>query len=123
MGESVDGRSTASVRQCALPGCDELIEVVPDRPERRYCTAAHRASARRARRAAAQSEGDRRLAETLPWLREPETEPEPVRTVTLAPAAPERPAERPSTARPRGGRPRQRGGRVLEPHQPQRGER
>ncbi|NMH97147.1 hypothetical protein HF526_07440 [Pseudonocardia sp. K10HN5] len=49
-----------------------MIEIIPGRPERRYCTAAHRSAARQARRASAQSEGDARLAEALPWLREPE---------------------------------------------------
>jgi hypothetical protein len=39
-------------RHCALPGCDEAIRTVTGRPERRYCTAAHRVAARQARRAA-----------------------------------------------------------------------
>ena len=38
-------------RRCALPGCDVKIEIAGGRPERRYCTAAHRAAARRTRRA------------------------------------------------------------------------
>ncbi|MFC5995517.1 hypothetical protein ACFQE5_14980 [Pseudonocardia hispaniensis] len=58
-----------STRRCALPGCDATFEIIPGRPERRYCTAAHRVAARQARRAAAQSGGDARLAEALPWLR------------------------------------------------------
>ena len=39
-------------RHCALPGCDEALRTVSGRPERRYCTAAHRMAARQARRAA-----------------------------------------------------------------------
>jgi hypothetical protein len=39
-------------RHCALAGCDEAVRVVTGRPERRYCTAAHRVAARQARRAA-----------------------------------------------------------------------
>ncbi|MGH3587662.1 MAG: hypothetical protein ACRDQ0_15200, partial [Pseudonocardia sp.] len=66
----------ATERRCALPGCDEVIEDIPGRPPRRYCTAAHRAAARQARRAAAQSEQDARLAATLPWLVEPDPEAE-----------------------------------------------
>ena len=61
-------------RRCALPGCDRTIPTTDGRPERRYCTAAHRAAARQARRAALQAEqrgGAEPLAETLPWLREP----------------------------------------------------
>lgn len=60
-------------RRCALPGCDRTITTTAGRPERRYCTAAHRAAARRARRAAAQPEqpdGPDALAEALPWLRD-----------------------------------------------------
>lgn len=60
-------------RRCALPGCDKAITSTAGRPERRYCTAAHRAAARRARRAAAQAEhpdGPDVLAEALPWLRD-----------------------------------------------------
>jgi hypothetical protein len=38
-------------RRCALPGCDAEIEIAGGRPERRYCSAAHRAAARRTRRA------------------------------------------------------------------------
>src|SRR5919108_1224005 len=60
-----------SPRRCALPGCEELLEDIPGRPPRRYCSAAHRAAARQARRAAAQQEQDARLAATLPWLAEP----------------------------------------------------
>ncbi|MER5673765.1 hypothetical protein [Pseudonocardia alni] len=65
-----------SLRTCALQGCDAPLEptgdVSGDRPQRRYCSAAHRLSARQVRRAAAQAAGDQRLADTLPWLREPE---------------------------------------------------
>lgn len=65
-----------SLRTCALQGCDAPLEptgdVSGDRPQRRYCSAAHRLAARQARRAAAQAAGDQQLAETLPWLREPE---------------------------------------------------
>ena len=60
-------------RRCALPGCDRTITTTAGRPERRYCTAAHRAAARRARRAAVQDEhpdGPDALAEALPWLRD-----------------------------------------------------
>jgi hypothetical protein len=60
-----------NARRCALPGCDEPIEDIPGRPPRRYCTAAHRAAARQARRAAAQLDQNARLAATLPWLAEP----------------------------------------------------
>jgi len=59
-------------RRCALPGCDRTITTTARRPERRYCTAAHRAAARRARRAAVQPEqpdGPDALADALPWLR------------------------------------------------------
>ena len=58
-----------TVKYCALPGCNAVIEPVPGRPERRYCSPAHRAAARQARRAAARREREARLAETLPWLR------------------------------------------------------
>ena len=60
-------------RRCALPGCDRTITTTAGRPERRYCTAAHRAAARRARRAAVpaeQPEGPDPLADALPWLRD-----------------------------------------------------
>ena len=60
-------------RRCALPGCDRTITTTAGRPERRYCTAAHRAAARRARRAAVQAEqpdGPDALADALPWLRD-----------------------------------------------------
>jgi hypothetical protein len=60
-------------RRCALPGCDRTITTTAGRPERRYCTAAHRAAARRARRAAVQTEqpdGPDALADALPWLRD-----------------------------------------------------
>ncbi|MGI9002786.1 MAG: hypothetical protein ACR2GH_14165 [Pseudonocardia sp.] len=60
-----------NVRRCALPGCNVLIEDIPGRPARRYCTAAHRAAARQARRASAH---EAYLAENLPWLREPTDE-------------------------------------------------
>ncbi|MBW3615893.1 MAG: hypothetical protein KY439_11395, partial [Actinobacteria bacterium] len=56
-------------RQCALPGCSAPIESAPGRPERRYCSAAHRAAARQARRASAHPEDEAPLAEALPWLR------------------------------------------------------
>ncbi|MGQ0482036.1 MAG: hypothetical protein ACT4O0_13580 [Pseudonocardia sp.] len=36
-------------RRCALPGCDVEIEQVPGRAARKYCSAAHRANARRMR--------------------------------------------------------------------------
>src|SRR5690349_12695699 len=62
-------------RRCALPGCDVEIQIAYGRPERRYCTAVHRAAARKARRAAShaqlRSEPAPDLAETLPWLRGP----------------------------------------------------
>ena len=67
-------------RRCALPGCDEGISSTDGRPERRYCTAAHRLAARRARRAAGGAERpDDPPAPTLPWLREPAVEPSVVR--------------------------------------------
>jgi hypothetical protein len=59
-------------RRCALPGCDASIVNIPGRPERRYCTAAHRAAARQARRAAMHPEQQARLVRTLPWLAEPD---------------------------------------------------
>ena len=34
--------------RCALAGCETMIEQVPGKPARRYCSAAHRAAARRA---------------------------------------------------------------------------
>jgi MinD-like ATPase involved in chromosome partitioning or flagellar assembly len=37
------------VHQCALPGCDVMIEELPGRPARKYCSAAHRAAGRRLR--------------------------------------------------------------------------
>ena len=77
-------------RRCALPGCDQAIATTDGRPDRRYCTAAHRAAARQARRAALQTgQRDRPgpLADTLPWLREPaETPDDPARpTAEVAP--------------------------------------
>ncbi|MDT0351756.1 hypothetical protein [Pseudonocardia charpentierae] len=61
-------------RWCALPGCDTRIFTDDGRPERRYCTAAHRAQARRVRREAIRVErlsDPAALAPELPWLREP----------------------------------------------------
>ena len=56
-------------RRCALTGCEVPIESVPGRPERRYCSAAHRAAARRARRAAtAPVPAAASLGDSLPWL-------------------------------------------------------
>ncbi|HVH23681.1 MAG TPA: hypothetical protein VNA11_14625 [Pseudonocardia sp.] len=43
-------------RRCALPGCDQPIDDVVGRPQRLYCTSAHRLAARQARRRAAQRE-------------------------------------------------------------------
>lgn len=60
-------------RRCALPGCDRTITITAGRPERRYCTAAHRAVARRARRAAVpagQPDGPDAPADALPWVRD-----------------------------------------------------
>jgi hypothetical protein len=77
-------------RRCALPGCDRTIPTTDGRPERRYCTAAHRAAARQARRAAQQAEqhdGPERLAEALPWVREPVAAPRPVEAAEPGPAA------------------------------------
>jgi hypothetical protein len=84
-----------NARSCALPGCAVIIEDIPGRPPRRYCTAAHRAAARQARRASTQSEQEACLAETLPWLREPAD-------VASAPSVPGRcrPAERSAPVRP-----------------------
>jgi hypothetical protein len=63
-------------RRCALPGCDERIPRTDGRPERRYCTAAHRLVARRARRAGRGAERpDEPLAPALPWVHEPAVEP------------------------------------------------
>ncbi len=70
-------------RHCALPACDATIQNIPGRPERRYCTAAHRGAARQARRAAMRPEQQARLVETLPWL----AEPEPARRGGVAPPA------------------------------------
>jgi hypothetical protein len=61
-------------RWCALSGCDTRIFTDDGRPERRYCTAAHRAQARRVRRETirAERQGDpAALARELPWLSEP----------------------------------------------------
>ena len=61
-------------RWCALSGCDTRIFTDDGRPERRYCTAAHRAQARRVRRETIRAErhGDpAALVAELPWLREP----------------------------------------------------
>jgi len=61
-------------RWCALSGCDTRIFTDDGRPERRYCTAAHRAQARRVRRETirAKRQGDpAALARELPWLHEP----------------------------------------------------
>ena len=81
-------------RRCALPGCGAPIEIVPGRPERRYCTAAHRAAARQARRLSGNAAAHVRLAEALPWVHRPDPEPDlvlagaPGHTSTLAgPAA------------------------------------
>jgi MinD-like ATPase involved in chromosome partitioning or flagellar assembly len=38
-----------AVHQCALPGCEVMIEQVPGKPARKYCGAAHRAAGRRLR--------------------------------------------------------------------------
>ena len=46
------GRQGRQGRHCALAGCGRAITTTTGRPERRYCTAAHRAAARRGRRAA-----------------------------------------------------------------------
>ena len=78
------------VGHCALPGCVVPIDNVPGRPVRRYCTAAHRAAARQARRASMQPDQHARLAETLPWLREPDPEP-----VLAQPVSPRRGASGP----------------------------
>ena len=62
-------------RRCALPGCGVEIQTVSGRPERRYCSARHRAAARQARRAVHARQrvaaADRDLAGTLPWLGDP----------------------------------------------------
>ncbi len=51
-------------RRCALPGCYVVIETETDgRPQRKYCTAAHRAIARQARR-----EGANRSAAAPPLM-------------------------------------------------------
>lgn len=51
-------------RRCALPGCYVVIETEADgRPQRKYCTAAHRAIARQARR-----EGANRSAAAPPLM-------------------------------------------------------
>ena len=57
--------------RCALPGCGQPVEAAPGRPQRLYCSAAHRMAMRRLRRTAAHSAADPRVAEMLPWLREP----------------------------------------------------
>ncbi|MFC5951852.1 hypothetical protein ACFQH9_26675, partial [Pseudonocardia lutea] len=62
---------------CALPGCGASIEPVAGRPQRKYCSTAHRAAMRRLRRAAAHAARDPRVVETLPWLREPSAGPAP----------------------------------------------
>lgn len=77
------------VRTCALDGCVETIGSVHGRPQRLYCSAAHRLAARRVRRAAAQATGDDRATETLPWLREPGPAHVPVRPVRPAGGSPE----------------------------------
>ena len=77
-------------RRCALPGCEQTIATTDGRPERRYCTAAHRAAARQARRAALQTGQRGRsepLAETLPWLREPAETPAATPDDTAGPTA------------------------------------
>ncbi|MHA6796510.1 hypothetical protein ACVGVM_23815 [Pseudonocardia bannensis] len=86
-----------SSRRCALPGCEVVIEAIPGRPERRYCTAAHRSAARQARRASVQSDGDARLADALPWLREP-GDPMPRPGVPAGPAGRGRPVPAPAPA-------------------------
>ncbi|WP_156819402.1 hypothetical protein [Pseudonocardia sp. HH130630-07] len=95
------------VRVCALDGCAEPIEPVQGRPQRLYCSAAHRLAARQARRAAAQAVGDDKVVETLPWLREPEpvaviaaSAPEPATVAVAArPAPPPRTGAAPGAAR------------------------
>lgn len=64
-------------RRCALPGCYVVIEPEPDgRPQRKYCTAAHRAVARQMRR-----EGIHRSASAPPL-------PVPAPPLPLPPIAP-----------------------------------
>jgi hypothetical protein len=94
-------------RRCALPGCDRLILPTDGRPERRYCTAAHRAAARQARRAAAQAEqaDAAPLAEVLPWLgeaSEPSAEPPEPRPAPVVTEPAPRGSRDPRRVRPRG---------------------
>jgi hypothetical protein len=62
-------------RRCALPGCYVVIEPEPDgRPQRKYCTAAHRAVARQMRR-----EGTHRSATAPPLPLPTPAPPQPTR--------------------------------------------
>src|SRR3954453_13287313 len=91
-------------RWCALPGCDTRIFTDDGRPERRYCTAAHRAQARRARREAVRVErhGDPAVpAPALPWLREPAEAVTESSDATAPPGAFARTAGRRAHGRPR----------------------
>ena len=103
-GGRTDGRRWTAMRPARVR---PAIATTDGRPERRYCTAAHRAAARQARRAALQTgQRDRPdpLAETLPWLREPADPARPTAEVaapTEATAAEPAPATRTAASGPR----------------------
>jgi hypothetical protein len=70
-------------RRCALPGCYVLIEPEPDgRPQRKYCTAAHRAVARQLRRESTHRSAS---APPLPLNQQPD---QPTAPLPLPPLAP-----------------------------------
>ena len=67
----------AETRRCALPGCEELIELTADKAARRFCCAAHRAVSRQRRREADEQAAlqSMLLVEIPEPAREPEPEP------------------------------------------------
>ena len=90
----VDEVRRCALKECALPGCDVRIRIAEGRPERRYCTAAHRAAARHARRAAMRDHAAAPAA--LPWLDD---------AAPAGPGAPPAGALRADVPLPDGGRP------------------
>ncbi|HWM59354.1 MAG TPA: hypothetical protein VNO83_16115, partial [Pseudonocardia sp.] len=88
-------------RRCALDGCAEPIEDVVGRPQRLYCTPAHRQAARRMRRTVAQRARQDQLVQNLPWLQDTGSPPEAAPTES----APADPALVPASGQERGGGP------------------
>jgi hypothetical protein len=88
-------------RRCALDGCAEPIEDVVGRPQRLYCTPAHRQAARRMRRTVAQRARQDQLVQNLPWLQDTGAPPEAAPAVPV----PADPALEPGSGQERGGGP------------------